>query len=125
MARKKMDTSIDTLEAVDELLDTHEHIMQDGTKIVHSHAHTHTNTKAVLNRMARLIGHLKATKQMIEDGRDCSEVLTQLAAVDAAIRAVSKVILRDHLQHCIVEAVQQGDDDAVTRLSQSVEQFIK
>ena len=45
----------------------------------HSHSHTHTNTKAVLNRLSRAIGHLESIKRMVEDGRDCSEVLIQLS----------------------------------------------
>ena len=105
--------------------ESHQHTLSDGTVITHSHSHTHTNTPAVLNRMARLIGHLNATKKMIETGRDCSEVLTQLAAVDAAIKSVSKVIIKDHLQHCLVEAVHENDDEAITKLSQSIEQFIR
>ena len=91
----------------------------------HSHAHTHTQTKAVVNRMARLIGHLQATKKMIEDGRDCSEVLIQLSAVDAAIKAVSRIILKDHIEHCIVAAVKEGDKESVDRLTQAVEQLLK
>ena len=87
----------------------HEHVLEDGKIVKHSHAHTHKQTKAVLNRMARLIGHLQATKKMIEDGRDCSEVLIQLSAVDAAIKAVSRVILKDHIEHCIVAAVKEND----------------
>ena len=51
----------------------------------HSHNHVHTNTKAVLNRLSRTIGHLEAVKRMVEDGRDCSEVLIQLSAVKSAI----------------------------------------
>ena len=105
--------------------ESHQHKLEDGTIITHSHSHTHTQTHAVLNRMARLIGHLNATKKMIETGRDCSEVLTQLAAVDAAIKSVSRVIIKDHLQHCLVEAVEEGDEEAITKLSQSIEQFIK
>ena len=105
--------------------ESHQHKLEDGTIITHSHSHTHTQTPAVLNRMARLIGHLNATKKMIETGRDCSEVLTQLAAVDAAIKSVSRVIIKDHLQHCLVEAVEEGDEEAITKLSQSIEQFIK
>ena len=91
----------------------------------HTHTHSHTQTKAVLDRMARLIGHLQATKKMIEEGRDCSEVLIQLSAVDAAIRAVSRVILKDHLQHCIVEAVQEGDETAIDDINKAIEQFMK
>ena len=91
----------------------------------HTHAHTHKQTKAVVNRMARLIGHLQATKKMIEDGRDCSEVLIQLSAVNAAIKAVSRVILKDHIEHCIVEAVKENDQESIDRLNQAIDQILK
>ena len=103
----------------------HEHKLEDGTIIRHSHSHTHTQTKAVLNRMARLIGHLESTKRMIEDGRDCSEVLIQLSAVDAAIKAVGRIILKDHIEHCIVDAVKTGDTAEIERLNKAIEQFIR
>ena len=84
---------------------THTHVMEDGTVVEHSHLHTHThthqNTKAVLNRLSRAIGHLESIKRMVEDGRDCSEVLIQLSAVKAAINNTGKVILQDHIEHCI------------------------
>lgn len=105
--------------------ESHQHTLADGTVVTHSHAHTHMQKSAVLNRLARLIGHLNATKKMVENDRDCSEILTQLAAVDAAIKSVSKVIIKDHLQHCLVEAVEEGDEEAITKLSQSIEQFIR
>ncbi len=101
----------------------HEHTLEDGTVI--RHTHSHTQTKAVLNRMARLIGHLQSTRRMIEDGRDCSEILIQLSAVDAAIKAVQRIILKDHLEHCIVDAVKDGDTAALERLNKAVEQFIR
>ena len=97
----------------------HVHVREDGTAYehTHSHSHTHTNTKAVLNRLARVIGHLQSIKHMVEDGRDCSEVLIQLSAVKAAINSTGKVILQDHIQHCLVEAVQE--------LSKAIDSFIK
>ena len=103
----------------------HEHVLEDGTIVKHSHSHTHTQTKAVLNRMARLIGHLESTKKMIEDGRDCSEVLIQLSAVDAAIKAVGRIILKDHIEHCIVDAIKDGDEQAIIELNKAIDQFIK
>ena len=109
----------------------HVHHMPDGTVIAHTHGeqhghkHTHTQTKAVLNRMSRLIGHLQSIKRMVEEGRDCSEVLVQLSAVDAAIRGVSKVILKDHMEHCIVDAVRENDHEAVEQLTKAIDQFIR
>ena len=49
------------------------------------HAHTHTQTRAVVNRLARAIGHLERVKAMVEEGRDCAEVLVQLSAVRSAL----------------------------------------
>ena len=61
------------------------------------HGHVHENTQAVLNRLSRAIGHLESVRKMVENGRDCSEVLIQIAAVRAAITNIGKVILH-HLQ---------------------------
>ena len=107
----------------------HQHILEDGTVVEHSHAHghthTHQNTKAVLNRLSRAIGHLESIKRMVEDGRDCSEVLIQLSAVKSAINNTGKVILQDHIEHCIVDAVKSGDTKELDALNKAIEQFIK
>ena len=107
----------------------HQHVLEDGTVIEHSHmhghTHTHQNTKAVLNRLSRAIGHLESIKRMVESGRDCSEVLIQLSAVKSAINNTGKVILQDHIQHCIVDAVKNGDTKELDELNKAIEQFIK
>ena len=87
--------------------------------------HQHEQTEAVVRRLARAIGHLQAVKRMVEEGRDCADVLTQLAAVKSAINNVGKVILQDHLEHCIVEAIQQGDRGALDELNSAIDRFIK
>ena len=89
------------------------------------HGHVHENTQAVLNRLSRAIGHLESVKKMVEDGRDCSEVLIQIAAVRSAINNIGKVILQDHIQHCIVDAVEQDDEQALDSLCQAIDKFIK
>lgn len=104
----------------------HTHILEDGTQITHSHGHTHThtNTKAVVNRLAKAIGHLESVKRMVEDGRDCSEVLIQLAAVKSAINNTGKVILKDHMEHCIVDAIRDGDELAIEELNKAIDRFM-
>lgn len=84
----------------------------------------HEHTKAVLNRMSRAIGHLNAVKKMVEDGRDCSDVLIQLSAIRAEITNVSKVILKDHIDHCIVDAVKEQDDAAIDNLKGAIDKLI-
>lgn len=84
----------------------------------------HQHTKAVLNRTSRAIGHLSAIKGMIEEGRDCSEILIQLSAVRAEINGIGRVILQDHMEHCITHAVKENDEEAVARLIKAIDQFI-
>ena len=107
---------------------THVHVLEDGTVIEHSHDHAHghhhTNTKAVLNRLSRAIGHMESIKRMVEEGRDCTEVLIQLSAVKAAINNTGKIILEDHIEHCIVDAVEHGDTKAIQELNKAIDRFV-
>ena len=91
----------------------------------HEHIHFHAHTKEVKNRLSRAIGHLESVKKMVEDGRDCSEVLVQLAAVRAALGSISRVILKDHIEHCIVHAVEENDQDAITELEHAIDKLLK
>lgn len=93
----------------------------------HSHfpVHSHTQTKVVLHRLSRAIGHLEAVKRMVENGQDCSEVLIQLSAVRSAINNTGKIILKDHIEHCLVTAVETSDTDALEHLDKAIEQFVK
>ena len=102
--------------------ETHNHAHgHDGG---HAHDHTHTQTKAVLNRLSRAIGHLESVKRMVEDGKDCSEVLIQLAAVRSAIGSTAKIILKDHIENCIIDAVELKDFAALDELNKAIERFM-
>ena len=86
---------------------------------------THQNSKAVSNRLSRAIGHLESIRRMVEDGRDCSEVLIQIAAVRSAINNIGKLILKEHISHCVVDAVETGDEQCLTDLEDAINKFIK
>ena len=88
----------------------------------HSHGHTHTQTKAVINRLSRAIGHLESVKRMVESGRDCTEVLVQLAAVRSALNSTAKVILKDHLEHCVSDAGADVQD--LQALNEAIDKFM-
>lgn len=105
----------------------HTHTLEDGTVVTHTHGHihSHTHTKAVLNRLSRAIGHMESIKRMVENGRDCSEVLIQLSAVKSAINNTGKIILQDHIEHCIVDAVENGDKEAIKELEKAIDRFMK
>lgn len=87
--------------------------------------HIHTERKAVLNRVARVTGHMKAIKKMVEDERDCSEILIQLSAIRAAVNNIGRIILEDHIHHCVVEAVKKGNERVLDDLDIAVARFLK
>lgn len=109
----------------------HTHIAADSSyththaEHEHPHKHSHQNTKAVLDRLSRASGHLESVRRMIENGRDCSEVLIQLSAVIAALNNTGKLILKDHMENCIVDAVESGDREAIENLNKAIDSFIK
>lgn len=90
----------------------------------HNHSHSHTQSKAVINRLSRAIGHLESVKRMVEDERDCTDVLIQLAAVRSALSSTARVILKDHLEHCISDAVETGDDTFIEELNTAIDKYI-
>ena len=85
----------DVQEKQDVMEMSHQEMHERGIPHEHSHGHVHSHqhTRAVVNRLARAIGHLERVKAMVEEGRDCSEVLIQLAAVRSALNNTGKVIL--------------------------------
>ncbi|WP_294775099.1 metal-sensing transcriptional repressor [uncultured Eubacterium sp.] len=91
----------------------------------HHHHHSEEHRREVSNRLARAIGHLQKVKQMVEDDEDCSDVLIQLAAVKSAINNTGKVILKDHMEHCIVHAVEDGDTEMIDELNAAIDKFMK
>ena len=91
-------------------------------------AHKHTPRsdelkKSVTCRLNRAIGQLNGVKAMIEDDRYCGDVLTQLAAAESAVKAVSRMVMQDHLKTCVVERVQQGDTEVVDEVMDLLRKF--
>ncbi len=87
--------------------------------------HLHSHGKQVINRLARIEGHVAAVKRMVEEGRDCPDVLLQIAAVRKALDNTAKVILQDHLEHCLVHAVDEGEHAAVLeKLQKALARYI-
>lgn len=102
-------------------MDEHTHDHAHG----HHHVHSHTQTKSVLNRLSRAQGHLESVRKMIERGEDCSEVLLQLSAVISALNSTGRVILKDHIEHCIVDAVEEHDTQAIEQLNAAIDRFMR
>lgn len=103
----------------------HTHVDENGNVLTQSHQHPHEQTKAVLNRISRAQGHLEAVRKMIERGEDCAQVLVQLSAVISALNSTGRVILKDHIAHCIVDAVEADDMEPIEALNQAIDRFMR
>lgn len=82
------------------------------------------HSRDIMNRSSRAIGHLSAVKRMLEEGRDCNEVLIQLSAVRAQLANLSKLILKEHIEHCLVEAVNSGDEETLKNLEEAIDKLL-
>lgn len=87
--------------------------------------HHHENSKAVINRLSRAIGQLELVKRMVAEDKDCSEVLIQLASAKSQVNNVGKLILKDHINHCVVHAIETEDQKVLEDLSIAIDKFMK
>ena len=104
---------------------SHESEHEHGHHTEHGHTHDPKEMKKIINRISRAIGHLNSVKGMMEDGKDCADVLIQLAAVRSEINNAGKALLKEHLDHCIVEAVAENDQEAIHHMNKAIDQFMK
>jgi len=85
----------------------------------------HRQRKNARDRLVRAEGHLRGVIRMIDEDKECPEVLLQLAAVKAALDKVGVIILEDHLEHCVVEAVRSGEaEPQLAELKAALEKLI-
>jgi DNA-binding FrmR family transcriptional regulator len=89
------------------------------------HVHQHKQSKAVVNRLSRIEGHIRSIKQMVEDGRDCADVLIQLSAVRSAVDKVGRVVLEDHLESCLFHVgVVPEESDVWAGIKEALDVFL-
>jgi len=85
----------------------------------------HKHTAEVLARLARVEGHVRAVKTMVDQGRPCPDVLVQIAAVRAALAQVAKVVLADHVESCVRGAVESGNAEAeLASLKEALDRYV-
>ena len=86
---------------------------------------THKHRKKVIDRLSRIEGHIRGIKKMVEEDRDCPELLHQIAAVKAALNKTGELILEDHIESCLVDAVSQGStEEYVKNLKEAITKLI-
>jgi DNA-binding FrmR family transcriptional regulator len=62
-----------------------------------------------LRRLRRIEGQIRGLQKMVEAERHCGEIITQVSSVQAALRAVARELMRNHLKHCAAAAIKQSD----------------
>lgn len=73
---------------------------------------THTSHPDIIKRLKRADGHLKSIIAMLEEGRSCLEIAQQLQAVESAVTNAKKLLVHDHIEHCLEQAVREGQQNA-------------
>jgi len=91
----------------------------------HPESH-HRQHEAVLKRLARIEGHVRGIMRMVEAEEPCPDILVQVAAVRSALNAAGRIILEDHMQGCLVDAVRKDDyKEALRDLKMSLDKFVR
>ena len=84
----------------------------------------HKHRKEVTNRLARIEGHVRGIKKLVEEDRECPDILIQIAAVRAALNQVGRIVLEDHMETCVLEAAKEGKSEkAVADLKDALIKF--
>ena len=90
-----------------------------------SHNTAHKRRKEVLDRLSRIEGHVRGLRKMVEDNKDCPDLLIQVAAIRAALNKVGLILLEDHMETCIIEAIKEGTEEkAIEDLKAALAKFI-
>ncbi len=85
-----------------------------------------SHKEQVQARLKRIEGQIRGVQKMVDEDRYCIDVLTQVSAAKAALDAVALVLLQDHTEHCVAEAIRSGDGtEKIRELNDAVERLVK
>ncbi len=74
-------------------------------------------------RLAKIMGQLKAIDRMIEEDIPCEDILTQISSAKSALNKVGQVVLEGHIEHCVRDAVAEGDEQKIQSFTKAIERF--
>ena len=93
-----------------------------------THGYIKARDKELLqNRLKRIEGQVRGVQRMVDEETYCVDVLTQIASVVSALEKVGTILLKDHVEHCVRESVEHGEnaDEKIEELTAAVERFLK
>ena len=80
---------------------------------------------ALLKRLSRIEGQVRGVRGMVEKEAYCTDILTQVSAIQSALNAFSRELLANHIRTCVTEGIQRGDTEVVDELVRTVEKLMK
>nr|WP_235229058.1 metal-sensing transcriptional repressor [Oscillibacter valericigenes] len=80
---------------------------------------------ALLKRLSRIEGQVRGVRGMVEKEAYCTDILTQVSAIQSALNAFSRELLANHIRTCVTEGIQNGDTEVVDELVRTVEKLMK
>lgn len=80
---------------------------------------------ALQNRLKRVEGQVRGIQKMLAEDAYCTDVLTQVAAVQAALNAFNRELLENHIRTCVVKEIRDGDEEVVTDLVKTIQKLMK
>lgn len=95
-------------------------IFSDKTKI-----RSEKEYKDLVNRLSRIEGQVRGVKNMLEKDAYCVDILTQVAAINAALNSFNKVLLANHMRSCVCDEIRQGNDDVIEELVTLMQKMMK
>ena len=81
--------------------------------------------KALINRLSRIEGQIRGIKGMLEKDAYCAEIITQTAAVSAALNSFNKELLATHIKTCVARDIKQGNDDTIDELTRLIHKLMR
>ncbi|WP_017756225.1 metal-sensitive transcriptional regulator [Calidifontibacillus oryziterrae] len=99
-------------------------VCENGCHERHSH-HSDKLKKNLVARLNRIEGQIRGIKGMVEKDIYCDDILNQIAAVQAALNGVGKVLLEGHMKSCVIERIQAGEDEVIDELLTTIMKLMK
>ena len=81
--------------------------------------------KSLMNRLSRMEGQIRGIKGMLEKDEYCTDILTQVAAVSAAMNAFSRELLAEHIRTCVAQDIRDGKDETIDDLVATLQKLMK
>lgn len=81
--------------------------------------------KDLINRLSRIEGQVRGVKNMVENGVYCTDILTQVSAITAALNSFNKVLLANHIRTCVADNIKDGNDEIIDELVETLQKMMK